>query len=483
MILANSNLENKIQQDEIFMNELLFQYKQSISNSLDSIMQQIDDLFTKIPLTSLRSDNDQDQIISLTENLLYLINDIAIHESEQVEVNGQQFTLNGQNLKYQIAKITKHIFNQQLGLENDLMDSLRVFVQKEQLEIHFNYLNISKKHIDELKILLNSSQLETDQQCYSKTKVQNYLYKKSYINYEQFNTNYAVDMTQYFYCNETNLPAYNFQCVQYSNNGQLYLCDILIQENNLKQYIQVSCQCQYLGTIFLTTQLIESENTTETFSFSPISQNSDANCDFHNQPFLLFHGIYIIFSIFMYYELQKLELLKSIDSTSFKKIYKQNVIRFYNFQNILRIYIKSVKFIHEIICLFYSEDQTITRSYPIPQVFYFFKSINTFIIFLNCFYGKRDFYYYFFSFNYLLLFFLRMIFKIFEAIYRFKEHASPSQQYRIQSSIFHHTIYYFIKSSKYQIYVEINATQSLIIICQFQQETQSYLVMHFQIQF
>ncbi|CAK66675.1 unnamed protein product (macronuclear) [Paramecium tetraurelia] len=422
MILAKSNLENQIYQDEIFMNELLFQYKQSISNSLDSIMQQIDDMFTKISKISFRTDNDQDQIILITEKLLHLIDDIAIHESAQVEVNGQQFTLNGQQLKYQIAKITKNIFNQQLDIENDLMDSLIVFVQKEQLEIHFNYLNISKKHIQELKLFMNSSQLEIDQQFYSKTKVQNYLYKKQYINYEQLNTNYAIDMTQHFYCNETNLPAYDFQCVQYINNGSLFLCNILIQENNLKQYIQVSCQCQYLGIIFLTRQLIQSENTTETFSFSNISQRNDANCDLHNQPFLLFHGIYIIFSLFMYYELQKLEIQKIIDS-----IQKQKIIRFYNFHNIFRIYIKSLKvrikssyqFIHEIICLFYSEDQIITKSYKFLKLSIFLSILIPLSFFETYFMVKETFTFILIT-NYLLLLFLRMIFKIFEAIYRFK---------------------------------------------------------------
>ncbi|CAD8043829.1 unnamed protein product [Paramecium primaurelia] len=451
IILTRSDLEDQIKQNDIFMNELLYQSKESISNQLVAIILFIDDIFKKISQTEIISDYDKQQIIVLTEKLINLIDQITISASSQVQVNGQQFTLKGQQLNYQIAKITKDVFNQQLGLEKDLMDSLIVFVQKEQLEINFNYINISNKHIQQLTTFLNQSYFEIDQQFYIQTKLQNYLYKNQYINYEQLKSNYIIDITEYFYCVEAILPAYNFQCVQYSHNGSLLLCNLLIQETN-NTSIQVSCQCQQMGVIFLTRYQNQSENTKDMQSISPISQNKYVNCNLNNQPFLLFHGIYIVFSLFMYYELQKLEVQLIIESFQVKDKLQKNIIRFYNFQSIVRIFKMSIKFIHEIICLFYCEDVIIKKSYRFLKLSIFL-SILIPLSYFETFLMAKETFISIIIINYLILLILRMILKIFEAIYRFQ---GKYQNFVIILYLIIHFLSYLLLIYQYQIKNECN---------------------------
>ncbi|CAK55637.1 unnamed protein product (macronuclear) [Paramecium tetraurelia] len=447
ILQTKTSLENQIQQNEIFMNELLFQSKESISNCLEAMILFIDDQFKKISQTSFESEADKAEIFGLTEKLIKLIDDIALPANDKVQVNGYPFTLNGQQLQYQTSKVTKDVFNQQLGLEKDLMDSMIVYVKKEQLKIHFNNLNISKTQIYEIKAFLNQTQLEIDQETQVKTKLQNYLYKKQYVNYERLNTGYIVDMTEYFYCNETSLPAYNFQCVQYTDNGSLSLCTLLIQEQNNNQSIQISCQCYYMGIIFFTRQLNSSQRTIEILEITTLQQDQDSNCNLNNQPYLLFHSIYIVFSIFMYYELEKLEIPKIIESFYNKNLQKKNIIKFYDFQSILRIFQNSIKFIHEIVCLFYYDDPIITKSYRFLKLSIFLSILIPLSFFETVLMIEKTFTSIMIV-NYIILLFLRIIFKLFEAIYRFK---GKYKTFIIILFFLIHIMSYFFLQYQYQI--------------------------------
>ncbi|CAK90284.1 unnamed protein product (macronuclear) [Paramecium tetraurelia] len=313
ILSKGTNLDDEIKQNDIFLNEQLFQSKQQISNSLVAIILFVDDLFLKISQTAFSQKEDKEQIFQLSKDLIALIEEMLEFTNTQVPVNGQDFVLNGQILKYQSAKVTKDVFNQQEGLDKDIMDGLIVYVQKEQMDIYFNYLNVSEKHVQDIKTVLNKSSSEIDQSFYTITKLRNYLYKNQYRDYEKLKINYLIDVAQYSYCVDVLLPAYNFQCFQYDSSETLQQCQLQTTEINNKT-VQVSCQCSQLGIIFMTKYKNSSSDELEIVQILNSIQADDTNCNINNQPFLLFHGIYIVFTLFIYYELQKFEIPQNKDA-------------------------------------------------------------------------------------------------------------------------------------------------------------------------
>ncbi|CAD8128515.1 unnamed protein product [Paramecium sonneborni] len=482
LLMKQTNLKNQINQNDIFMDEQQYQLQESITNSLEAVILLIDDLFLKISQTSIKSSEDKVQILDLSEKLIKLIDYLSTYVSAQVQVNGKSFILNGQILKFQQAKISKNVFNIQEGIDKDLMDGLIAFIYKEQLDIYFNYLNTSSNHFSELKNILNHSFFEIEKNSYARTKLQNCLYQNVITNYDQIKNDYTVDMIQYPYCEGAllQLPAFNFQCVQYQNNGSIQQCNLLIQEtNNHNQSIQISCQCSYLGVIFLTRYQNLSGNEQEFEQTQKIYEQIKDNCS----PFLLFHGIYLVFSLFIYFELIKLEFplidvqhILTEASFSESNLLKKNTDKWFKFySNNIKIYQQSIKFIHEITSLFYSDDQIIKKSYKFLKMSIFF-SILIPLSFFETFFIKTVTLIIILILNYLTLLILRLILKICEAVYRFQG------IFKVAIIVFFLLIHLISYIIFFYHYIQKDAKRIRINKCQSLQEVLFFQVMLFQTQ-
>ncbi|CAD8084764.1 unnamed protein product [Paramecium primaurelia] len=419
-------LENEINQDDIFINEQLFQQKEQITNSLDALILVADDLFLKIAQTSAQFEEDKKKIIVLSKNLLNLIEEILHYSNAQVPVNGQVFTINGQVLQYQSAKMTKDAYNQQEGLDKDITDGYIVFVQKEQLNLYFNYLNISEQNFTEIKDFLNYSNLEIDQNVYAQTKLRNFLQRNQFRDYERLNTHYFIDITKYSYCiQDSVIPKYHLQCLQYNSVGNLQQCNLQVQDVKYMS-ARISCQCPSLGIIFLIRYQNQTQNDLEQVEILKNNQTNLGHCYFYHQPFFYVHGIFIVIILFIYFwslirELKKIPE-QNIDTETLgspNDQAQQKNTQIFCYPGNLIVYKYAIKFIHEFLCLFYCEEKSIPKSYKIlklsillmiqiPLSLYetLLIEIVTLIPLLFL--------------NYIILLLLRAVLKIFEAIYRFQ---------------------------------------------------------------
>ncbi|CAD8189326.1 unnamed protein product [Paramecium pentaurelia] len=420
MIKKSTDLDDQIHKDDVFLDEKLYQKKEAILNSFQVVLFLIDDIFLKIPTVTISSNEDKLQILNVSEQLINLIEKISIHVNIQAKVNGPEFIINGQILKWQFSKITKDILNNQFDIEKDLLDGLIDFVQKEQIELNYNYLNLSQELQAQLQIFFNLTTLEINENSYKKTNLQNHLYNGRYIDCQDTIKQYIIDMFTIPYC-QGQIPLeklYFNDCAIIDQNGQFQKFELLTEEIN-NQTVYIQCKCQKFGSIYLIKYL----------NYSIIQQNiplniyneyrvDNSNLQLSEQPILLFHGIFIAFSFFFYFQLISIEIKSkqtltftrvdsdvSVDETQ-RKEKSNKALNFYpgNFS----IFKKSFKFIHEILSFFIQKIQSFQKVID----FYNYQSkqkslldqITIFsILLINC--GT--------------FLFIRMILKILQSIYRF----------------------------------------------------------------
>ncbi|CAD8114389.1 unnamed protein product [Paramecium sonneborni] len=429
LIQKQTDFVDQINSNDIFLDEQLYQKKEAILNSLQVLLLLIDDIFEKIQTALIISNQDKEKIMSISIDLISLIEKIANQISIQAQVNGQELIINGQILKWQLSKITKELFNRQFDISNDFLDGMIDFVQKEQIDLNYNHLNLSDKLQKELQTLFNiNSTIEIDEKIYKKVNLKNHLYNNNYIEYKNTLKKYIIDMFQFQYC-EQQIPQqylFTYQCVTINNESKSFKCDLLNEKIN-KTTLLVSCQCEQLGSILLiryqNNQIIQ-QNITQVPYNHPKKDNSELKLS--ENPILLFHSIYISFSFFLYFQLLLFEIKKNQisifkqeetdHSISVEQNRKGNNLEFY--PGNLFVFKLSFKFIHEILSLFYTESKILTKSYRflqfsikisllIPFVYeetYWLNQITIFTIFLiNC--------------GFFLL--IKMILKIIQSIYRF----------------------------------------------------------------
>ncbi|CAD8201718.1 unnamed protein product [Paramecium pentaurelia] len=194
MIIKSTNFDVQINQDVVFLDERLYQKKDAILDSLLVMKLLIDVIFLKIPKAIVSFQQDEEQIINVAEGLINLIEKIAMLVNVKAKVNGPQLIVNGQILKWQLSKITKVILNNQFDIDRDLLDGLIDLVQKEQIELNYNYFNPSQELQTKLQTFFNFTTLEIDEYKYKKTNLQYHLYKDRYIEYEDTIKQYMIDM-------------------------------------------------------------------------------------------------------------------------------------------------------------------------------------------------------------------------------------------------------------------------------------------------
>ncbi|CAK58841.1 unnamed protein product (macronuclear) [Paramecium tetraurelia] len=429
LITKLTDINDQISFNDVFLDEKLYQGKIAVLDSLIVVQLLIDDIFLKIPQATIKSNQDQEQIIIIAEGLINLIERISIYVNVQVQVNGLQLINNGEILKWQLSKITKEMLNKQFNIERDLLDGLIDFVQKEQIELSYNHLNLSQKLRTQLQTFYNQTLLEINENSYKKTNLKNHLYNNRYLDYQDAIKKYLIDMFQTPYCQEQvpDEKLYSFECVNINKEGNLTKCNLLIEEIDNKT-VQVSCISEELGSIFLVQY---PNNSALQLNATPNIDRGDGidnrNLTLSEQPILLFYGIFIAFTLFIYFELisiesksKQLPVQTRIESDiSIDEVLKQTKSKTINFYpGNFAIFKLSFQFIHEVLSCFYTENHALTKSYRFLQLsikislfilFSFFQislqdHIPLFVIlFLNC--G-----------TFLLI---RMTLKIFQAIYRF----------------------------------------------------------------
>ncbi|CAK76763.1 unnamed protein product, partial (macronuclear) [Paramecium tetraurelia] len=298
MIKKLADFNEQILQKDVFLDEKLYQKKQAIINSLSAILYLTDDIFLKIPKATITSNQDKDQIINVAEGLISLIEKIAKHLNIQAKVNGFQLSNNGLILIWQLSKNTKEMINKQFNIERDLLDGLIDFVQKEQIELNYNYLNLSQKLQSQLQKFFNLTILEINEKTLKKATLKNHLYNDRYIDYQSAPRQYIMDMLQTPYCQEqvSQEKLYSYDCFNINKDGNFYKCELSTEEIDNKT-VQISCKCQQLG--------ISQENISYSQNENKIEDN---NLILNEYPILLFHGIFIAFSYFIYFELVSIEI-------------------------------------------------------------------------------------------------------------------------------------------------------------------------------
>ncbi|CAD8190570.1 unnamed protein product [Paramecium octaurelia] len=435
MITMLIDIKDQINQNDVFLNENLYQSKVAVLDSLLGAQLLIEDVFLKIPMAPINSKLDKEQIINIAEGLIGLLDEISLYVNVQAKVNGSPLINDGQIIKWQLSKITKGRFNAEFNIERDQLDDLIDFVQKEQIELNYNYLNLSQQLQTQLQTFFNITTLQINENTQKKIYLSNHLYNNRSLYYQDPLTTYIIDMMQIPYCQEQ-VPLekpYQYDCANINMEGQVYKCDFVTEEIN-NTTVQVSCRCQKLGIIFL----IQYPNN------SAIQQNStydsqenrieNSNVKLDEQPILLFQGIFIVFSFLIYYELlqiekrskqlrieSRLETENSIDE-ALKQGKTQQII-FYpgNFA----LFKKYFKFIHEVLSCFYMNDPILPKSYRFLQLSI---KISIFILFTFLQINLIDIYPIFIilfvnSGIYLLI---RLVLKIVQSVYRFSGKCSNS---------------------------------------------------------
>ncbi|CAK72106.1 unnamed protein product (macronuclear) [Paramecium tetraurelia] len=444
MITKLIDIKDQINQNDVLLNEKLYQSKVAFLDSLVAASLLMEDVFLKIPMATINSNLDKKQIINVAEGLISLIDEISMHVNVQAKVNGSPLINDGQIIKWQLSKITKGKFNTQFNIERDQLDGLIDFVQKEQIELNYNYLNLSKELQTQLQTFFNITTLQINENTQKKLYLQNHLYNNRSLHYQDPLTTYIIDMIQIPYCQEqvTLEKPYSYDCVNINMQGQLFKCDFITEEIN-NTTVQVLCRCQKLGSIFLIQY--PNNSTIQQYNGTQDSQENridNSNVKLDEQPILLFHGIFIVFSFFIYYELlqiemrskqlqieSRLETENSIDET-LKQGKTQQIIFYPGNFALFKKYFKvnsviNIQFIHEVLSCFYMEDPILPKSYRFLQlsiklsifILFTFLQVNLIdmyplfiILFVNC--GI-----------YLLI---RMILKIVQSIYRFGGKCSNS---------------------------------------------------------
>ncbi|CAK63126.1 unnamed protein product (macronuclear) [Paramecium tetraurelia] len=435
MIKKLTDIKDQINKNDLFLNEKLYQSKVATLESLLIAQLLIDDIYLKIPMANINSTLDKEKIFQIAEGLIGLFEVISMHVNDYAKVNGPPLINDGEIIKWKLSKITKVQFNKQFNIERDQLDELIEFVQKEQIELNYNYLNLSQQLQTQLQDFYNVTTIKIYEKKQQRVYLQNHLYNNRSLHYQDPLTTYIIDMIQIPYCQEQ-VPLeklYTYECVNINLKGQLFKCDFITEEIDNKTMV-ISCRCQKLGSIFLI-QYHNNSALLQNDTFNPQENRIDnSNEKLDQQPILLFHGIFIVFSYLIYYELlqiemrskqlqieSRLETENSVDPAFF--YVKTQQIIFYpgNFA----LFKKYFKFIHEVLSCFYMDDPILPKSYRFLQlsikisIFILFSFLQLTLIdifpisiisFANC--GI-----------YLLI---RMILKIFQSIYRFGGKCSNS---------------------------------------------------------
>ncbi|CAD8108415.1 unnamed protein product [Paramecium sonneborni] len=426
LIKDKFQVELEIIEDPLFLLESLSQRRQIILNSLQVSILLLDDAFSILSKIIQTDDNSNLQLFNIGSQLLKLLNTISDQINVQAQVDGNELKVDGNILQWKLIRLSKKTFNKLANLESAFTDHFIAFIEKIQITIAFNFYNLSSNYLTDLQTKLNKSYHQIDQSKLLEVNLRNYKNLYRYVNQENFTVKYNVQLLNMTYCDEKfkydKKDVYEFSCVQQSINGYFEICDLnKIQENST---IRILCSCKQFGKIFLIKKpIIEINVQNKSNNSIEIPEIAKKQLFIFEQPFILVQSILICFSILVYYQLLIVEMKSKqqygniMSSDDFSKIEKKEPLRCY--PGDLLIFKDNFKYIHQFFSIFYCDDEIIKKSYRCLQFFTELSflipmaicSINLFsdTIILNMV----------FFINFSIILIMRIIFKLFQAAYRF----------------------------------------------------------------
>ncbi|CAK92594.1 unnamed protein product (macronuclear) [Paramecium tetraurelia] len=380
LIKLKVNMEKQNAQNNIIVNtESIMQIK-NIVQMLSISVHLIDNQLLIISLNETSAEN-QEQVAIISEKLIILIDNITIHISDSVQVNGQVLLIQGQILKFQLQKLTKSKHNLNFQIHDDYLDNLITFIQKQQLIVYYNYYNLSQTYRTMLQIYLNRSDFEIDQNHYVKTILTNFLYTNPQMNQQELSGYYGIDLTELQYCDPLNqfstVVEYNYQCINYIMENKFENCHLEMQEVN-NQRAQLVCICKSIGNLFL----IKSAHKTVTQNSTTVAnqlQFDFSSIKLIDQAFLFVQSGVILSSFFVYFFLlykdynnqkdidleqsqsERQDTLERGQKVFGRKFYPGHIFMFKAAFKVNYLIIK--KHIHSILQFFQDEESNVKKSF------------------------------------------------------------------------------------------------------------------------
>ncbi|CAK73909.1 unnamed protein product (macronuclear) [Paramecium tetraurelia] len=416
LIKLKVNLEKQNEQHNIIADTKSIMLTKSVVQMLQISVHLIDHQFLIISQNEIYTEN-QEQVAKISEKLISLIDNITIHISESVQVNGKVLSIQGMILQFKLQKLTKSKLNVNFQTQNDQLDYLISFIQKQQLIVDYNYYNLSQTYRKMLKIyqinqilrlinIITSNQL----QLIFFMLIPKLISKNQAVIIELTWQNFNIVILQSSFLQLLNMNINKFES-----------CDLEILEIN-NQRAQLSCKCRSIGNLFLI-KIAQRSGTQNSTILANQFQFDFSSIKLINQAFLFVQCGVILSSFFVYcfllykeYKSQKnidLEQNQSERQDTLER--DQNVLgrRFY--PGHIFMFKATFKYIHSILQFFQAEERNVKKSFQFLQfsnlicililISAWQVLVSTFII-INA------------QINLIILLGVRTISKIFEGIYQ-----------------------------------------------------------------
>ncbi|CAD8177777.1 unnamed protein product [Paramecium octaurelia] len=428
LIKLKLNFEKQYEQNTLIVDTQSIMLIKSLIQMLQISVQLIDYQFVIISQNVTSAEN-QEQVAKISEKLIYLIDNITTHISGSVQVNGQVLLIQGMMLKLQFQKLTKSKHNIDFQMQNDYLDNLITFIQKQQLIVNYNYYNQSQTYRTMLQIYLNRSDFEIDQNHLVKTMLTNFLYTNSQINQLELSNYYRIDLVEFQFCEASNqfsvAVEYNYYCINHITENKFEKCDLEMEEID-NESTQLFCKCKTIGNLFL----IKIANKTITYNNSTLVnqfQFDFLSIKLFEHAFLFVQGGVILLSFFVYCTLlykeyksqKKRDVVQSQSEGQDTLEVGQKVLGKKLYPGHVFIFKASFKYLHSILQFFQDEEsnlKNVNKSFKFLQLsnqlsililISIWEVLTPNFILMNA------------LINLLILLGVRTITKIFQAIYQF----------------------------------------------------------------
>ncbi|CAD8214206.1 unnamed protein product [Paramecium octaurelia] len=426
LIKLKKNLENQNSQNSLVVDSQTIIMIKGVIQMLQISVQLIDNQLLIISQNATSAEN-QEQVTKISEMLIQLINNVTMHISDNVEVNGRVLLIQGLILKLQFQQLTKPKYNQEFQLQNDYLDNLIAYIQKQQLIVNYNYYNLSEIYTTMLQIYLNRSDFEIDQNHLVKTILTNSLYTNNQINQLELNTYYRIDLAEFRYCQSSQETSiifeYNYYCINHLTANKFEKCDLEMEEID-NQKTQLFCKCKAIGNLFLIK--IANKTMTQQNNTSVNQTQFDLKqMKLLKQPYLFVQVVFIMSSFIVYCFLfykenqRDKEIAKEQSQSGTQDTLEkgQKVFGRKYYPGHVFIFKASFKYIHSILQFFQVDENKVNKSFRFLQ---FSNQISVLILTSIWEVLVPNFVIINASINLLVLLGFRAISKIFQTIYLFK---------------------------------------------------------------
>ncbi|CAK89666.1 unnamed protein product, partial (macronuclear) [Paramecium tetraurelia] len=407
--------EEGLNQNNYVWNQELFQQLQNFQGGLTNLLYFVDELYSNF----LSANTTNTTIYSSIVELLKYKSTITYEIQNNIVVNDQPLYIEGKDMIFQLKKRTKKIFNQQFNVEPTFEDYIIDFIQYESTFLSINPLIFSPEQDKILQQHFKDKTMQILSDNYYLIKLFNVIQNR-YLKNENISSQFGTKFGTYESCsNQTQkIKEYEILCISRTVSGGFSQCNLNKIENN--ETIELTCKCQNFGEIFLVSSTNFSvdvfNNSTEETNFTITSIKDDFFILIICTSLLtiILFGIYIFQLIRDLKDNSDDEMLQEVCSVKVdvnKMMYKGSSTLFK----------QKFKEIHQVISLVNYKDQQIKFSYRILEVIsqinllltfniveFYFQSLNKPLIFA------------FMIVNPIIVFILRIAYKIIEAIYRFR---------------------------------------------------------------